>query len=461
MPDPGKGSRVTVRPDPRRHPPDPAPSGRPVPRQRLLSALSRAVDRAPVTLLSGPAGSGKTVLAATWARRAGAYTAVGWISLARDDLDPAEFWTAALLALDGAGVPLPDVPRPVPGERLPGDFVDRLAGSLAVAATPVVLVLDNADHLHDELVAGVDQLVTRAAARLLLVLTASADPVQLLARYRADGALAEIRGEELAFRPSETEALLGRLGTPVSPAAAEALTEAVDGLAVGLRMVAAELAGDVPVERLLADLAGTDDVPVHHLAAAVLAAQAPPLREFLLRVSATERLWPELVRRLTGVSDVDRPLAALARAHAFVEADDRAPGGYRIPGLLRGLLSAQLAAEAPQEFTAMQRMRDDWYAAAGPLRDGVLPVVPTPRRPAPPEEQTPSAPWPDGAVPELSPREGEVLRRLADGRSTRQLAVDLAISANTVRGHIHTLRRKLAAADRSAVVGRARDLGLL
>jgi LuxR family transcriptional regulator, maltose regulon positive regulatory protein len=460
----GHGSTSTRRPDGPRsgRRPESVPAGRPLPRQRLLTALSRAVDRAPVTLLSGPAGSGKTVLAATWARRAADSTAVAWISLGRDDVEVAEFWTAALTSLAGTGVPLPDVPRPVPGERLPVDFIDRLAGALAAASTPVVLVVDNADHLHGDLVDGLHQLVARAAARLLLLLTASADPLPLLARYRVAGALAEIRGDELAFRPPETRELMSRLGTPVFAAPAEELTAATAGSPVALVLAAAQLAGGVPVERLLADLAGSETAPVHHLAAAVLTAQPPQLRRFLLRLSVAEHLWPELVQRLTGVPDPDRPLAALAGAHAFVEADGGAPGGYRIPALLRTLLSAQLAYESPQEFTALRRACTDWFAAAGPLRDGVQPAVAAPRHPARADRRRPGAPPMDRpAVPHLSPREREILHQLAAGRSTTHMAAALAVSGNTVRGHVRTLQRKLAAPDRDGLAGRARELGLL
>jgi LuxR family maltose regulon positive regulatory protein len=438
------------------------PANRPLPRPRLLTALSRAVDRAPVTLVSGPAGSGKTVLVATWARQAAASTAVAWVRLGRDDVDVTEFWTAALTSLAGAGMPLPDVPQPVPGERLPANLVDRLAGALAAAPAPAVLVVDNADHLHGELVDGLHRLVEPAAARLLLVLTASADPLQLLWRYRTAGALAEIRGDQLVFRPPEIRELLSRLGTPVSAAAAEDLTAATAGSPTALVLAAAELARGVPAERLLADLAGTDTAPVHHLTAAVLAAQPPPLRRFLLRVSVTDHLWPDLVERLTGVADPDRPLAALPRAHAFVEPDAGAPGGYRIPDLSRTLLAAQLSYENPASAATLCRISADWYAATGPLNDGVIPAVPTPRERARPDGHLPGAPLRDRvAAPNLSPREREVLHQLAGRHSTARIAAALALSTNTVRGHVRTLQRKLPVPDRDGIVGRARELGLL
>jgi DNA-binding CsgD family transcriptional regulator len=96
------------------------------------------------------------------------------------------------------------------------------------------------------------------------------------------------------------------------------------------------------------------------------------------------------------------------------------------------------------------------------LRDGVMPAFPTPPWPDRPDGDRPGAPPTDrAAVPDLSQRELEVLRRLAAGRSTARLAADLSLSTNTVRGHVRTLQRKLAAPDRHGIVSRARQLGLL
>jgi DNA-binding CsgD family transcriptional regulator len=111
--------------------------------------------------------------------------------------------------------------------------------------------------------------------------------------------------------------------------------------------------------------------------------------------------------------------------------------------------------------TDLHRVRSDWFAAAGPLHDGVTPVVPKPRPPAPLGGRGPGAPPRDRVAPGLSARELEVLRQLADRRSTTQTAAALAVSPNTVRGHVRTLQSKLAAPDRDGVVVRARTLGLL
>ena len=72
-------------------------------------------------------------------------------------------------------------------------------------------------------------------------------------------------------------------------------------------------------------------------------------------------------------------------------------------------------------------------------------------------DTAPAAPAP----PRLSSRELQVLQRLSDAQSTRQIAAGLVLSTNTVRGHVRTLIRKLAATGRADAVRRAQERGLL
>ncbi|MGY1618231.1 LuxR C-terminal-related transcriptional regulator [Geodermatophilus sp. SYSU D00691] len=337
-----------------------------VARERLLAVLTRAVQHTPLTLLSGPAGSGKTALAASWLRAGRAGGSVGWITLDDYDDDPATFWGYVLRALAGAGIPLSRAPELVPGEPPPAWLVPQLAADLVAAGQPVVLVLDNADHLTDRsIAAGLDLLLQHAGGRLRLVLCARADPPLPLHLYRLAGTLSEIRGDQLAFTPAETCELLQAMGVPVDIGAARALCAETQGWAVGLRLAAAPLKQGLPAERLVTSLARDDGSVAQYLFAEVLERQPAGVRRFLLRISVTAELTPELVDRLGGRPNGRRILAGLAHANAFVEQSTDAPGVYRIHPLFREMLQAQLAYERPGDVAGLHRVCAAAYAEAG------------------------------------------------------------------------------------------------
>jgi DNA-binding NarL/FixJ family response regulator len=62
---------------------------------------------------------------------------------------------------------------------------------------------------------------------------------------------------------------------------------------------------------------------------------------------------------------------------------------------------------------------------------------------------------PAPAAEALTPREREVLDLLAEGRQTRDIARELAVSGETVRSHVRAILRKLDVRTRAAAVARA------
>jgi LuxR family maltose regulon positive regulatory protein len=355
-------------------PPDPAHAT--VVRQRLLAQLTRGVQRSPLTLLSGPAGSGKTVLADSWRQSQGPGRSIGWLTLDEYDDEPATFWSYVVAALSGAGVHVAEIPAMAAGEPLPGWLVPRLAAEIAACPRPVVLVVDDADHITDRtIVAGLDLLVRNAGDRLRLVMCARADPLLPLHRYRVAGTLSEIRGDDLNFTPEETRDLLGAMGVPVRPEVARDLCAETQGWAVGLRLAAAPLKQGVPPERLVTSLARDDGSVAQYLFAEVLENQPAPVRRILLRTSVTAELWPDLVDRLCGRRNVRHVLASLAHANAFVEESPGTPGGFRIHPLFREMLQAQLGYDHPAEVAALHRTCAAWYAEAGRPLDAVAHAV--------------------------------------------------------------------------------------
>jgi LuxR family maltose regulon positive regulatory protein len=355
-------------------PPNPAHAT--VVRQRLLALLTQDVQRLPLTLLSGPAGSGKTVLASSWRQDQDTHQPIGWLTLDEYDDDPATFWSYVTEALSAAGVQLSGIPALIAGEPPPGPLIPQLAADLASCARPVVLVLDNADHITNRsIVAGLDLLIRHAGSRLRLVLCARADPLLPLHLYRLEGTLAEIRSDQLSFTPDETRDLLTTMGVPVTVEVARDLSTQTQGWAVGLRLAAAPLKQGVPPERLVTSLAHDDGSVAQYLFAEVLEGQPAGVRRILLRASVTAELWPELVDRLCGRRNVRRVLVGLAHANAFVEETPGAPGGFRIHPLFREMLQAQLGYEHPAELASLHRLCAAWYAQAGRVPEAVSHAV--------------------------------------------------------------------------------------
>ena len=66
-----------------------------------------------------------------------------------------------------------------------------------------------------------------------------------------------------------------------------------------------------------------------------------------------------------------------------------------------------------------------------------------------------------GEAPSNTPRQMEVLKMLAAGRSTREIGRELYLSEATVRNHIRGLLQAFGAHSHVEVLARARELGIL
>ena len=343
---------------------------RPVVRARLHDRLTRGVHDKPLTLLSAPAGSGKTVCSASWVASRAVPWPIAWLNV-DEACDHAEtFWPCVVEALGRAGVELPNAPTPLSGDPVATSFLMRLAADLLERVDPVVLVLDSTERgLRPDLTSGLDFLVRHAWPRFRLVMCGRADPLLPLHRYRLAGSMTELRRDDLAFTVPETEELLQALDVPGAPSIAAALTELTEGWAVGIRLAATSLGQGADPAKLIGSLARNDSSVAEYLFAEVLDAQPPHVRDFLLRTSVADEIWPELADQLTDRTDGLQTLAGLARANAFVERAASAAGSYRIHPLFRELLRAQFQFERPDDVGPVQLRCARWFAKSGqPLR---------------------------------------------------------------------------------------------
>ena len=335
-------------------------------RDDLLAALDRAAARK-VTIISAPAGSGKTSLLRAWADRPGQRYRLTVLQVQRDQQDAQQFWLALLDAVrhasatDGRAEPqaaTPDFNAPA--------MVDRVLSELADAPGDIMLVIDDLHELTSpEALSQLTRLLVSLPPHVHAILTTRHDLRLRLHQLRLAGELAEIRAADLRFTERETRELLDASGIALSAAGAALLHQRTEGWAAGLRLAALSLAGHPDPERFVAEFSGSDRTVAEYLLAEMLDRQPPDVQDLLLRTSLLDRVNGELADLLTGRPGSERILLELEDANAFVESLSPQRTWFRYHRLFGDMLRLQLRRTLPAEVPALHRLAAGWFTSQG------------------------------------------------------------------------------------------------
>jgi LuxR family transcriptional regulator, maltose regulon positive regulatory protein len=351
------------------------PRSRPqlVQRTRLYDALDR-LHGTELTLVSGPAGGGKSVLVGSWceARRE---TALAWVSLDPADDDPVRLWTYVATAVDRVR---PGIGRPALGRlRSPTagvmTAVDELVNGIAAYREPLTIVLDDLHLIREEsTLRAVEYVVERLPPGARVVATTRVDPPIRVGRLRAKGALGELRAKDLAFTLDEArELLVGQEGIRLADEDLALLVERSEGWATGLYLAALWLRDHPDPAAGVRDFTGDHRHVADFLSGEVIEALDPETRTFLVRTSVLNRLSGPLcdhVMASTGGRDL---LARLARSNLFLVPLDGRGEWYRYHHLFGELLRIDLRRADPGLVAESQRRAAAWCLAEGLLEEAL------------------------------------------------------------------------------------------
>ena len=338
----------------------------------LLAALDRAAARK-VTIISAPAGSGKTSLLRAWAYRSDQPHRFAVLQVQRDQRDAQQFWLALLTAVRHASgtASRGEAPAATPDfhERA---MVDRVLSELAGHRGRLILVIDDLHELTSpEALAQLTRLLTNLPGNVHAVLATRRDLPLRLHQLRLAGELAEIRAADLRFTERETRELLDASGIALSEAGATRLHQRTEGWAAGLRLAVISLAGHPDPERFVAEFSGSDRTVAEYLIAEMLDRQPDEVQQLLLRTSLLDRVNGELADLLTGRPGSEGILLELEDANAFVISLDPERTWFRYHHLFADLLRLELRRVLPEEVPVLHQRAAGWFIEHGQIVDAI------------------------------------------------------------------------------------------
>jgi LuxR family maltose regulon positive regulatory protein len=325
-------------------------------RQRLTDILD-AATRAPLTLVTAPAGWGKTVLLAGWARTAMQTRRVLWLSGETIGGTGLRSWLAGALpeagVLSGAN-----------GDQRPSTH--RPATAAGGPEHQPVVVIDDFHRIRNRAVlAEIGELVRSGGVGPRLLLVSRVDPDLPVHRWRLNGTVSELRPADLAFTVDESAQLLLAHGIDYSEAGLFGLHAATEGWAAGLRLAALSARTRPEPERAFADDSRFYAAVGDYLASEVIDPLPAEVQQFLLDTSITTQLSPGLVEALTGRGDGARILSGLSRASLFLNECAGRSGWYRYHPLFARTLYAALRRRSPERVVELHHRAAAWLGAHG------------------------------------------------------------------------------------------------
>ena len=356
----------------------PAPRPELVSRPRLIERLNaglwqgRASARR-LTLVSAPAGFGKTTLVSAWVRelvQVAPAPTVCWLSLDESDSDLAQFLTYVIAALQTADAGLGrGVQSALRSPQPPAatTSLSMLINELSEGSPRIVLVLDDyhlleVQAIHDALTF----LLQHLPPQLHVVIATREDPPLPVSRLRARGQMTELRAADLRFTPAEAAAFLNHtMGLELDEADVLALERRTEGWIAGLQLAAVSMQGSSDTSGFIASFSGSHRYVLDYLAEEVLSAQPESIRSFLLQTSILERLSGPLCDAVTGQADGHATLATLDRANLFIVPLDEDRHWYRYHHLFAELLRQRLRRMIAQPDAT--RLHGSWAETAAAL----------------------------------------------------------------------------------------------
>ncbi len=360
----------------------PRPRPKIVLRPRLLERMNEALRRK-LTLISAPAGFGKTTLASEWIA-AGKHSAA-WFSPDEGDSDPGRFVAYLIAALQTIDADFGKETLGLLGssqQRLNDVILTNLLNEIAAMAGDFILVIDDY-HVVDArpiealtsanaatstgALAVVDEvlafLLEHMPPQMHLVITTREDPTLPLARLRVRGQLSELRAADLRFTVGEaTEFLNQVMGLSLTAAEIAALETRTEGWVAGLQMAALSMQGRTDTETYIQAFTGSHHFIMDYLVEEILRSQPEEVRSFLLQTAILRRLSGPLCDAVVGAEESQEMLELLDRGNLLLFPLDDNRRWYRYHHLFADVLQAHLLAEQPDLVPVLHARASAWYA---------------------------------------------------------------------------------------------------